>query len=305
MWSAIEFFLKLGSTGPNVELIQSTLKKIGYYIGKIDGIFGNKTQSAVKSFQYNFGLIPDGIVGEDTLDALFPYINGYTYYTIKSGDTLNSIANTFNTDVRFILIANPSLNANNLQIGRIILVPFGNVVFTDISYIYTILESDIISLNRIYPFLQTTNIGFSFLNKAIPCIRFGKGSNKVFYNASIHANEWITSVVLMKFLEDLCKAYVLNTTIYGINARTLYENTSIYIAPMINPDGVDLVTGYLKPGNEIYENSKRIANNYPNIPFPSGWKANIRGVGLENLQPVIKTCYSNFFYLLYLLWFRL
>ena len=87
----------------------------------------------------------------------------------------------------------------------------------------------------------------------------------------------------MKFLEDLCKVYVLNKNIYGINARYLYNNVSIYIAPMVNPDGIDIVTGYIKPGNEIYENSKRIAEKYPDIPFPSGWKANIRGVDL-NLQ---------------------
>ncbi len=87
----------------------------------------------------------------------------------------------------------------------------------------------------------------------------------------------------MKFLEDLSKAYVLNSNIYGVNARYLYENVSIYITPMVNPDGVDLVTGEFGPRNINYENAKKISSNYPNIPFPSGWKANIRGVDL-NLQ---------------------
>ncbi len=179
--------LKLGSTGPNVELLQSTLKKLGYYFGNIDGISGIETQNAVKRFQYDFGLIQDGIVGANTLNALFPYINGYSYYIIKRGDTLFSIARYFNTNVNFILAANPNIDAYNLQIGSAIIIPFGSVVPTDVSYSYSIMEQNILALNRIYPFLQTTAIGYSYLNRPLSTIRFGKGPVKVYYSASIHA----------------------------------------------------------------------------------------------------------------------
>jgi g-D-glutamyl-meso-diaminopimelate peptidase len=158
------------------------------------------------------------------------------------------------------------------------------VLENDFIYSSSIMNSNITELIRNYPFLESYAIGYSYLNKPLQCIRFGKGPANVFYSASIHANEWITSVVLMKFLEDLCKSYVLNSNIYGTNARYLYNATSIYIVPMVNPDGVDLVTGALKPGDSNYESAKQISNNYPNIPFPSGWKANIRGVILINFH---------------------
>lgn len=275
--------LKVGSGGPLVELLQSNLRKIGVYSGEIDGVFSERVQNAVRLFQLRSGLLGDGIVGNSTWNALYPLINGYDTHTIVQGDTLFRLAGLFSTTVNSILSANPGIDVYNLQIGQKIIIPFGSVIPTDISYSSEILEMNLKALGTIYPFLGIGSIGNSAMCKEIPYIKIGRGAKQVFYNASFHANEWITTPVLMKFIENYAKAYVNQANIYGYDARSIYENVSIYIVPMVNPDGVDLVTGAIRPGTDEYRRAERIANDYPAIPFPDGWKANINGIDL-NLQ---------------------
>lgn len=225
--------LKLGSNGTLVEYLQSTLKTLGFYKGNIDGIFGNQTKSAVITFQREFGISQDGIVGKDTW---------------------NKLSNFF------------------------------YIVPTDISYGSNILSINLEGFSKKYPFLEQGNFGYSALGKNLKYLKFGNGSKQVFYSASIHANEWITSVLIMKFIENLSTAYLNKSTIWGYPAQELFNNYSLYLVPMINPDGVDLVVGntqkYLP---DIYAQAKKLSTNYPSIPFPNGWKANINGIDL-NLQ---------------------
>lgn len=62
--------LRLGSSGSEVKAVQKRLKELGYLTGTADGVFGEKTEEAVKAFQKRNGLTADGVVGESTRKVL-------------------------------------------------------------------------------------------------------------------------------------------------------------------------------------------------------------------------------------------
>lgn len=64
--------LKLGSQGSAVSELQAALRLLGYYTGRVDGVYQESTASAVARFQQAAGINADGIVGSDTWNRLFP-----------------------------------------------------------------------------------------------------------------------------------------------------------------------------------------------------------------------------------------
>ena len=144
-------------------------------------------------------------------------------------------------------------------------------------------DRTILELVRTYPFLRTEVLTESIFGRPVRTLVIGNGKRKVIYSGSHHANEWITTPVLLKFVEEYAEALQNGGEIFGVPASELAAKVTIYTVPMVNPDGVDLVTGAIQPGSEEYEAARRLAEHYPSIPFPEGWKADLAGVDL-NLQ---------------------
>lgn len=161
------------------------------------------------------------------------------------------------------------------------------IVNTSIPYNSHILKKNIDSLISNYPFLEQRVIGYSVIGTPIYSLILGSGSKRVLYVASTHANEWITTPLLMKFIEDFSFSYSNNSNINSYNIQDIFNKVSLHVVPMLNPDGVDLVTSKLNTNNAYYMHAKAIADNYSTIPFPDGWKANIRGVDFKNYQLIL------------------
>lgn len=136
-------------------------------------------------------------------------------------------------------------------------------------------------LSEKYPFVQLRQLTVTPGGRPVTAVRIGKGDRRVLVTAAHHANEWITAVLLLQFLEAYAAAIPTGGELAGTAAAALAEASTLWAVPLVNPDGVDLVTGAATP--EEVAAAKALAENYPEIPFPEGWKADLQGVDL-NLQ---------------------
>lgn len=278
--------VRYGQEGYYVSLLQLGLQRAGQEPGALDGIFGRRTLNALTAFQREQGLSADGIAGNLTWTALYPYLAGYTFHQVRPGDSFFTIARQYGVTTAALETANPTLSASNLPVGEMLTVPLPfDVVTEEIPYSHILNGLILKGLVRRYPFIQLETMGTSVMGKPLYCASLGQGAKQVFCNAAHHANEWITTPILLKFLEEYAKDYALAPADSSKKqeAEAMFVAATAYFIPMVNPDGVDLVTGALSPEDSYYRQAQGLASYYPGIPFPSGWKANINGIDL-NLQ---------------------
>ena len=84
--------LKIGSTGPAVQLLQLALNRAGYGPLDTDGIFGSGTEAALRRFQTGRGIPADGVAGNQTHRAILPWYLGYITHQVRRGDSVYALA---------------------------------------------------------------------------------------------------------------------------------------------------------------------------------------------------------------------
>ncbi len=159
------------------------------------------------------------------------------------------------------------------------------IVDTTVPMTPTLCVRTIENITSRYRFCRSELLARTAFGRPIRTLVIGNGPRKVFYSAAHHANEWITTPVLLKFVEDFAQAIESGGQIGGVDAAMLRSTATIYTVPMVDPDGVALVTGEITQGDPQYVMAQAIAANFPAIPFPNGWKANLLGVDLNLNYP--------------------
>ena len=160
-----------------------------------------------------------------------------------------------------------------------------SIVNTTVPITSDICDKTILALVNTYPFCHTELLATTAFQRPIRTLVIGNGPRKVLFTAAHHANEWITAYILLRWAEEFAEGIRSDGKIGDVDANILNEAVTVFMVPMVDPDGVDLVTGAIKPGDVQYEIARRLSENYPEIAFPDGWKANLLGVDLNLNYP--------------------
>ena len=142
---------------------------------------------------------------------------------------------------------------------------------------YSVYENIIKELNGKYESLKITTCGKSLLDRDIFAFVIGEGEKNVVYVGGTHGIEWLTSLLLLKFTENLAIAYENEKELSGFNIKDILGNKKLIIIPELNPDGIEIaIKGASACGKYKGSNFEICKGDF------SFWSANARGVDINH-----------------------
>ena len=142
---------------------------------------------------------------------------------------------------------------------------------------YSVYENLVKELNEKYKSLKITTCGKSLLGKDIFAFVIGEGKKNVVYVGGTHGVEWLTSLLLLKFAENLAIAYENKEMLSGFDVKDILENKKLVIIPELNPDGIEIAIKGAPACGKYKESDYEICKG----DF-SYWSANGRGVDINH-----------------------
>lgn len=125
--------------------------------------------------------------------------------------------------------------------------------------------------------LELGFLGTTVLDRPIPVVTIGqnKYNHSVLYLGGIHPTDLLTPAVLLRFLSEYAEFLDTGKRMYNVNLPYLFENRTIHIVPMLNPDGYE-IRRYGAADEVVRE---RLLKQNGGDDFRK-WRGNARGVDL-------------------------
>ncbi|MBQ6819595.1 MAG: hypothetical protein IJP35_08345 [Clostridia bacterium] len=151
---------------------------------------------------------------------------------------------------------------------------------------YASVQSEIAALAQAYPeLIQVGSIGTSVQGRDLTMLKVGKGQAKACIVAGIHAREHITVSYTMRCIEEFCAAYTSQSGKFGVyDMVNLLDSYTLYIVPLSNPDGLEIISGRATPNVTITYREDKTTGKLTTI---ADYKANANGVNLNKNFPLL------------------
>lgn len=142
---------------------------------------------------------------------------------------------------------------------------------------YRVLTEALGELAVRHPVLELSSVGTSVLDRPIPIITIGRDphSRSVLFVGGIHPTDVLTPAMLLRFVSEYAEALENGRRLYNLSLPYLYENRTIRVVPMLNPDGYEI----RRHGAADDVVRERLLKQNGSGDFKN-WRGNARGVDL-------------------------
>ena len=128
-------------------------------------------------------------------------------------------------------------------------------------------------LEQAFPAARVFRAGKSALGKEIPALGMGRLKNASLFVGATHGEEWLTSLLLMRFAWEIAAAWTDEAPSFAGVTR----EKGLIIVPMLNPDGVEIALDGPRKAGPFRDQTE------PLYRADGGkWQANARGVDLNH-----------------------
>ena len=140
-------------------------------------------------------------------------------------------------------------------------------------YDYTYIEKEISRFPTVF------SLGHSHEHREIFCIKQGYGKTKIVLAAAFHGLEYLTGIALLDFAQKFQ------------DMKEYHKKVTLYIVPLVNPDGVNIALYGLNPKNLYHQD---LISHTGIIDFKNLWQANAQGVDINhNFNAEWKSVYDS------------
>ena len=104
-----------------------------------------------------------------------------------------------------------------------------------------------------YSYIEVGTLGNSFMGRQIPIVSLGVGESSVVYVGAVCGREYMTTVALIKFINEYCEVYSRCGRMYGNKLEMVFSERTIHVIPMLDVDGVEYATNGIRDKETLYD----------------------------------------------------